>query len=436
MLIAATTPAHAASVGEAARIDALERQLAEQNSRIAQLEALLQTAVATNLAPPRPAAPAPLALPSPQAQTPHAQTSVERLAPVARAPQSLGQAQALRVPGLDVSGDLRLRQEFNGSDPDAPDRSRSVLRARLGATYAISKAMTIGAQLSTGDPDDPNTTDVTLSNFADDFAVSLDQVYARFNLGGLTLYGGKFPQIVRRTDLVWDGDVNPQGLGFVYEAKLSDTAALSARGLYFIIDEAAGGSDSSMAGGQLELKTTPARDWRLNLAASYYDYRLSSLAGADGGDFRSNLLRPDGRYVSDFNLIEAIPTLTYTGLGERWPVVLTGDYVRNLGARDSQDSAWSIDLQAGRASKPGDLRLSYSFAVAEIDAVFAAFSNDNLPLATNYRLHGLSLDYVLATNGMLNATLYRYRPEDARRLPAGQSMDWRNRLRLNLLLAF
>ena len=81
--------------------------------------------------------------------------------------------------------------------------------------------LTIGGQLATGDADDPNSTDITLSNFDDDFDANLEQVYARLTFGNLQLFGGKFSQPYVRTELVWDGDFNPQGVNASYRHPLS-----------------------------------------------------------------------------------------------------------------------------------------------------------------------------------------------------------------------
>ncbi len=138
---------------------------------------------------------------------------------------------------LSVSGDLRLRAQHDRSDEDARDRSSGQIRARLGATYAVNEHVSLGARLVTGDSDDPNSTDVQLSNWDDDLQVSLDMAYAQLNLGNLKLYGGKFPQPFARTDLVWDGDVNPQGLGATYKRALGNGGALRGNALFFLIDE-------------------------------------------------------------------------------------------------------------------------------------------------------------------------------------------------------
>lgn len=409
----ALLPGSASAQSEAERIKALEAKVEAQGDRIAELEKLLRASLADRGTPPAVAAP-----PAP-APTPVAVAS----GPPASAPS-----------GLDVSGDLRLREEFNWSDADARDRTRTVLRARLRASYAVNDAITVGAQLATGDPDDPNTTDLTLTDFVDDLTVSLDQVYARLRLGDLTLWGGKFANPFRRTDLVWDGDVSPQGLAATYAAKLGG-AKIEARALYFLLSESAAGKGSDMLGGQLALSAGPG-DWGVELATAYYDYRLRSVAGSDAGDWRSNLLRPDGSYRSDFNLGDAIAVVTYRGLGARWPIGATGEFVHNFGAAVPADDGYSLELYAGRASSRGDWRLSYNFAVAENEAVLAAFSHDNLGIATNYRLHALSIDHVVLANTILNLTLYHYRPEDLLYAGANQPHDWLNRLRLNLLFNF
>src|SRR3546814_16768829 len=103
--------------------------------------------------------------------------------------------------------------------------------------------------IATGDPDDPNSTDVTLGSFIDDFAVSLDQAWVRYRNGGLTAHAGKFPQPFQRTDMLWDGEVSPQGAALAYTADLGG-AKVDARGIYFVIDEAAVARDRDLLGGR------------------------------------------------------------------------------------------------------------------------------------------------------------------------------------------
>ena len=332
-----------------------------------------------------------------------------------------------------ISGDLRLRYEANYKNDDLPFRGREVIRGRLRANYAVNEHNTIGAGLATGSPDDPNTADVTLSNFTDDLAVSLDQLYWRHQTESLTVNAGKFANPFRRTDLVWDGDVNPQGLSAAYGVKASDAAKLTAKSMYYVIEESVLGSESDMLGFQASLEFTPNTDWKYDLSAAYYDYSLKSTAGADLGDFRTNLLALDGSYLSDFNLVDIIAALKFNGLGQRWPLALTANYVKNLKAATEDDTGYSLDVLFGRVSTPGEYRFGYGYAQAETDAVLAAFSHDNTNLATNYRQHTLTFDYAAADHIVFNAAYYHYRPLHT---DFGPKRDWQDRLRLNLIFTY
>jgi hypothetical protein len=447
MVAMGSTPAMAQTAEDfaamKAEIQALRDAQARSDAEIAGLKAQLgaQSAAASapSEAPPTQIAQSP-ATPQPGSsfvqRAPETATYASAAAPVNPAGGSAPGTPPASVPSkLTINGDFRLRYESNFGDADARNRDRGVLRARLRAAYAVNKWLTVGGQLSTGDADDPNSTDITLSNFDDDLDVSLDQVYAKFALGNLTLYGGKIPQPFVRTELVWDGDVSPQGVSASYKFNLGGGASLKANGLYFLIDESVAGKNSDMIGGQIALETSPSAPLKFELAAGYYDYQLGSTAGGDTGDFRTNRFLA-GRYLSDFDLLDVIAAVQYNGIGEAWPVRLVGDYVHNFGATAGDDSGFGVDLLVGRASKKGDLRFGYGYAQTGVDAVFAAFSQDNTNIGTNYRQHSLSVDFVPIDNLILNATFYRYRPKDPLYAGSNTATDWLDRLRLNMLVNF
>ncbi|MEX0733523.1 MAG: putative porin [Steroidobacteraceae bacterium] len=331
---------------------------------------------------------------------------------------------------LVVSGDFRLRHEITSGTGTSSDRTREVLRARLGARYDLAPWLSIGGRLVTGDPDDPNSSDVAFPDFADDLTVSLDQAYVSAHFDRWELAAGKIPNPFVRTELVWDGDVNPQGIGGTWQFPLG--AALSGRvsALGFQIND-----QSDMTGAQIGLDARVGENWVYEVAAAYYDYDLGSLVGADAGDIRGNRLTPDGsRYLSDFNLVDLVATATWSGAETSWPIRLTGDYVRNTNAQIGDDSGYSLELLVGRASEPRDIRAGYGYSTAEMDAVLAAFSHDNTTLSANYRQHALAIDYVLTTNVLLNGTWYRYRTKDID--TATDESSWADRVRLNLQFQF
>jgi hypothetical protein len=427
-VLAPAAPAFAQSDAEAAairaEIEAIQRDTdarvaeiqAETRARIAAIEARLGISASN--------APAPVAVPTTTAPVATASSAVSAPAP----------ASAARTKALAFSGDARIRyeQNFGGS---RPERGREVVRARLRATYAVDPHLTFGARLVTGDPDDPNSADITLTQFDDDLVVALDQFYAKGSFGPLTLFAGKFDNPFTRNDLVWDGDVNPQGLAGLVATPLGKTAKLRLAAMHFIVDEAAAGPDSHMDGAQVGLAAKLGKGVDADVAAAYYHYDLPTLVGADAGDFRSNLVS-GGRYVSLFHLVDLTGSLTWAGMGKRWPVRLVGDWVHNRGAAVPDDSGFSADLFVGRASSPRDWRVQYGYAEAGVDAVLAAFSHDNTDLATNYVQHTLGLDYVPIPHVLLNATLYHYRVRDDLYPATIAAHEWANRLRLHLTYMF
>ena len=337
---------------------------------------------------------------------------------------------------LKISGDLRVRSQFENSNPNSHNRTSGQVRGRLAAAFSVNEHISIGARLVTGNPDDPRSTDVQLSNWDDDLEVSLDQAYLKYASGAFEMHAGKIPQPFTRTELVWDGDVNPQGVSANWKHAFADGSTLRANGLFFVIDEQATAADSTMVGMQLGYDTPRLGNWRFDTSIAHYRYNIGSTVGATATDWRTNLLRPDGSYLSDFHLNDIIVGASYGGWGERWPLRVVGDYVHNTAARTDADTGYGLDVVLGRAQQPGDWRLSYGHAMAEVDAVLTAFSQDNIGFGSNYRMHAFGVDYMPWPKTTLSAVWYRYRPLSAQYAGSAAPSDWLNRFRLALMVSF
>jgi len=345
--------------------------------------------------------------------------------------------------GLNFFGDFRLRFERTtkqepGEVPDviSDPRNRGVVRFRLGVTKKINEWVNFGARLATGSPDDPNTSDVTLGDFVNDLTISLDRVYLELTHQNFFFTGGKFANPFRTTELVWDGDVNPQGVAASYIFSGLGKITPKLTGMYYIVDEQTLNPDSYMWGGQMQFSIHPGPDWSLTLAGAYYDYKIKSLTNAGAGDLLSNYLTASRTaYLSDFDLLDIIAMVEYRGLSERFPIRFVGDYVKNRGAEVNEDSGFGLDLYVGRSSKKNDVRFQYGYAKTETDAVLAAFSHDNTTIATNYEQHTLGIDYVAVENTILNLTLYFYRRDKFEPIP-GVENEFFSRLRVNALVSF
>lgn len=431
LVIAGIAPAFAQDGGDQTALLEQVKQLRAQQAQLAQMqrdnetalrliEARLGVATTTTETPPVVTAASPAATPA---------VSTTTATPIAATGPAL-------APRLNISGDLRVRSQFDNSNPIAADRGSGQVRARLAATFAVNDHISLGARLVTGDPDNPRSSDVQMSNWDNDFEVSLDQAYLQLAFGDLKIHGGKIPQPFVRTELVWDGDVNPQGVSATWKHALGNGAALRANSLFFIIDERATGANSTLRGVQLGYDTPRLGDWKFDASAAHYDYTLGSMAGGNANDWRSNLRNPDGSYLSGYRLVDVIVGASYQGLGERWPLRIVGDYVHNTAAKVDADSGYSADVTLGRSSQVGDWRFSYGHAMAENDAVLTAFSTDNIGLASNYRMHSLGVDYMVWPKTTLSAVWFRYRPLSARYAGSNDPDDWINRFRIALMVGF
>lgn len=348
---------------------------------------------------------------------------------------SNGNESAKPTERFDIYGDARFRFEANSAFENQEARHREVLRARIGAEYKLNDYFSSGARLVTGSLDDPNASDETIGDFNDNFEASFDLVYLAFNYKKLRLDVGKFHNPFVWTDLVWDGDVNPQGASGNLDLPSFLGIKPRINGLFFFVDEQPNGPNSLMGGGQVVLQPKLGANWNLEIAGAYYDYTIKSLANATPGDTRSNRLTGNGEaFLSDFNLVDLILRSSYTGWSKEWPLGLTIDYVKNTGSVDQNDEGISLDFIVGERAQKGDLQFRYGYASAEIDAVFTAFSHNNLTLATNYRRHAISADYIAIKNTRFNLTWYLYRPIEAR-LNATNT-DYRSRFRANVVISF
>jgi len=344
---------------------------------------------------------------------------------------------------LNFSGDFRLRFEMTTKQQPTSNptilnpRYREVVRFRLGMNKQINDYIKFGSRLATGSADDPNTADVTLGDFVNDLTVSLDKLYMEVLYKNLFLTGGKFGNPFLGTDLVWDGDVNPQGVAGSITLPGSEQIMPKFTGIYYVVDEQTINPDSYMWGGQARLSIRPNPDWSLTVAGGYYDYTIKSLTDADAGDTRSNYLTFDADsnliYLSDFNLIDVIAIIEYPGMSERFPLKIVANFVKNNGAKANEDQAFAVDFFLGKASKKNDFRFQYGYAKSETDAVLAAFSHDNTTIATNYEQHTIAIDFVPLEKTTLNLTYYYYRYN---KVDPSVDNDYLSRLRLNAILAF
>jgi hypothetical protein len=158
---------------------------------------------------------------------------VEKLVPAAALESAEKWKLAPWLTELELFGDLRLRYEYRGgmlpgNDPNHPndwqERERERYRLRLGLRGTVLDDWFFGIRLETST--NPRSTNVTFGDDASSsspsgggpFAKGNDGIFVGQAYGGykgfpdFTFTGGKMPNPFVNTRMVWDDDINPEGL--------------------------------------------------------------------------------------------------------------------------------------------------------------------------------------------------------------------------------
>lgn len=157
----------------------------------------------------------------------------------------------LMVPGMFIpvfssgnefglKGDFRLRSEWEGS------RFRERIRLRLSVRKDIDKVWTVGFGFATGGSN-PRSTNQTLDNSFERPDLRLDRAYVEFRgMKGFRLWGGKYKGVKEAicylSDLLWDSDLRPEGVGSRWMKEIRSRRVFINSGIW-ILDERKGGDD-------------------------------------------------------------------------------------------------------------------------------------------------------------------------------------------------
>ena len=142
---------------------------------------------------------------------------------------------------LKLYGDVRFRTELDRDSKKKngdmrADRDRFRFRFRFGFKYALNENVEFGGRIRSGNPDNAQSPHVTLGDEFNSKTLSIDKAYIKYTNNGFYIWGGKNSMNMWEPDeMLWDGDVNPEGIGLGNKFKLGDNAKLQLNGGYFIL---------------------------------------------------------------------------------------------------------------------------------------------------------------------------------------------------------
>jgi len=124
---------------------------------------------------------------------------------------------------LTLSGTVRARIETdvreNTGGAANQSRIRPRLRLRLGGAYQANENWSLGFRLASGSNslNSPHQT-LGLIGSADNSSFGLDRAYIKYKNGDLSLWAGKNSMnLWTQTEVFWDGDIQPEGVGVTYK---------------------------------------------------------------------------------------------------------------------------------------------------------------------------------------------------------------------------
>ena len=320
---------------------------------------------------------------------------------------------------------------------DTEDRDRFRLRARLGMLAKVNDKLEAGVRLASGSTGDPVSTNQTLGNTFNHNTIVLDSAYLRFDpKPGLTIWGGKIPNPWFSTDLVWDEDLNFDGLAATLKPRLS--AGLTGFGTFgwFPMQEIErSDSDKYLTGAQagFDWKFSTAHSVKVGLA--YYDYRHISGQRTDNAlldylapqfvqkgnsmfHMRNDLLLTSGLFAlaSEFKELNLTASWDMAAF-DPVHVILTGDFVENVGYDQEEilqrtgsniepkTSGYQVKVAVGAPAmkKRADWQFTMAYKYLERDAVLDAFTDSDFHLGgTDAKGWILGGSYGLAANTWLS----------------------------------
>lgn len=311
---------------------------------------------------------------------------------------------------IKLSGDFRYRHEYVDQQ-GKEERSRHQIRMRLNVEGAVNDYVRLVTQLSTG-LDNPTAANQTLTDGFSSKSVAWNLMYAELTharLPGATITAGKGPKPWFRPgnyELIWDDDLNPEGLAGIYQKKFS-RLSLRAVSAALWIEERSSGLDSYLGGGQAVVTyASPCEKAFFAAEIAYYTYVNVRGYPTFYDEARSygNSTYADSTYFVDFELVEFGAQIDFNA---SWlPLQFAANFVLNTTA-DSLDNGWLLGFKAGQISEPGTFLFSYNYRELKRDAVVGVFT-DNVSGGggTNVKGHELNLTVQVAKRTSLKLNYF------------------------------
>lgn len=266
---------------------------------------------------------------------------------------------------ITFKGDMRYRFDHQRTE-NSTTKSRQRIRARLGAYADVNDFTTAGIRVSTGKG--ANSGNQTIGNNWDAKGIYLDLAYITVapedaQYGAVTLGKMKFPW-KNVSALIWDGDVNPEGVAYTYATKREETGLFGSVG-GFKVQDTSSTHDLNLATAQAGISQPLCDDAKLTGGATLYAYGNTK-------DFVDPTTAAP--YMVDYDIAELFIELAMQEILPV-PVKFYGNYVNNTATgNDKQGACAGIKFADAKKGK-WEAKVEYRYLEANAAPSYYADSD-------------------------------------------------------------
>ena len=313
---------------------------------------------------------------------------------------------------IDFHGDFRVRAEQDFKENT--NRFRGRFRIRAGVNTSLNSKLKLGIRLvSTGNPDDPNSSHVNLTEGFNQIKVAFDKAFIHYHSKKKTTFDawlGKFsnPNISSQvySEILWDADIQPEGTAFSVKTpidKKGDHLKFT-NGLYLLSQFKSNNKKNWLYTSQLSGHLKIADKWLATLASGLYYYKnikglniqANFIDHNDGNLFYESITTENMdttismHYTSDFHIINHFINIKTTTFNN--PLTLKFQWIQNIGAA-SENNGFTAGMSYGELKHPKDWLVYYQFNALDQDVLFSPFTQDDTLRRTNTQVHICGIAY-------------------------------------------
>jgi len=298
-----------------------------------------------------------------------------------------------------VYGDLRLRYHLEKPDDSTPDMHRGRFRLRVGVRKTWwEKQMEVGFRLASGSSDDPTSTNQTWTGNFSEKRIWIDLAYAKYTpnaVKGAMIVGGKMKNPFVHTNMIWDSDVNPEGVWGEYRYPgFGPFEPFGGFGFFQLVHNS-DDHDAELHAYQVGFRWKVIDGVKWTCALAYYDFgNFEDDNFSDDANGNTVNAAGDRLTAEEFNVLNLTNKVSWAVFS--LPMSAYIDYAHNCGnILGGQSDAFAVSYKVGKNKKKGDWSVEYKYAYIEANSTPGRF-NDSTFGFSNRKGHQWGAAYNIA----------------------------------------